>query len=241
MDLNLSDAVVSLEIGAVVICIPETELHEAEEFYCFCLVCGVLESDVIEEGVVIDRDEHLLSSGYSVLAAFEDAVAHAVTALITVKLCLDRLPGRVPDDWIICLFVVFCFFPDVESEAFLVQRIVVVAVARDAAQSGILVEGIAAGGVGDQGEEIPASQVVDPWKRGLWGFDYILSFSVVEVSESHRFVLYLLFVFGLSLRSLPLRPAGSRRCPWGCVSGCRSRSRLCRISCCSPRSIRSCR
>ena len=39
---------------------------------------------------------------------------------------------------------------------------VVVAVAGDAAQLGVLVEGIAAAGVGDQGEEVLVAEVVDP-------------------------------------------------------------------------------
>ena len=41
-------------------------------------------------------------------------------------------------------------------------RHVVVAVAGDAAQLGVLVEGIAVAGVGDQGEEVLVAEVVDP-------------------------------------------------------------------------------
>lgn len=41
-------------------------------------------------------------------------------------------------------------------------RHVVVAVAGDAAQLGVLVEGIAAAGVGDQAEEVLVAEVVDP-------------------------------------------------------------------------------
>lgn len=41
-------------------------------------------------------------------------------------------------------------------------RHVVVSVAGDAAQLGVLVEGIAAAGVGDQAEEVLVAEVVDP-------------------------------------------------------------------------------
>ena len=92
VDLNFADAVVSLEVGAVVVCIPEAELHEGKELEVFCLVCGVLERDVIEEGIVIGGNEHGLLCSNAVLASLEDAVAHAVAAAVAVQLGLHRLP-----------------------------------------------------------------------------------------------------------------------------------------------------
>ena len=117
-----------------------------------------------------------------------------MAAGVGVKLGLDRLPGGVPDHGILAGFVA-----EVESEAFLVQGVVVVAVARDAAQPCVLVEGIASGGVGDQGEEVLASQVVDPGKGGPGGLDHVFSVFVVKVSVFHVLLLY-----PSGLRSLPL-------------------------------------
>ena len=76
-----------------------------------------------------------------------------MAALVEIELRLDRRPARIPDRAVV---------GDIEVPAAHVDRHIVVAVTGDAAQTGILIEAVAAGGVGDQGKESLRSEVIDP-------------------------------------------------------------------------------
>ena len=64
-----------------------------------------------------------------------------MTALVEVERRLTGLPSRVPHGVAVL---------DIEIAAAIVHRHVVVAIARDTAELGILIEGVATSSVGDQ-------------------------------------------------------------------------------------------
>ena len=110
----------------------------------------------------------------------EPGVAHPMAALIEVEFRLRRLPGRIPDGAAVL---------DVEVLAVAVIGDIVVAIAGDAQELRILIEGIAAAGVGDQREEVLVPKVVNPGKRRSGCRDDILPVCVIEVSKFHEFPL----------------------------------------------------
>ena len=66
-----------------------------------------------------------------------------------------------------------------------VGRNVVVTVAGDAAQLGVLVEGVAAASVGDEGEEVLVAKVVNLRQRGGRGLNHIFLCRVIEMAVAH--------------------------------------------------------
>ena len=73
-----------------------------------------------------------------------------------------------------------------------IYRNIVVTVACDAQKLGILIKAVASAGIGNQGEEILSSQIVDPWKRGVRGSDDIFFCLVIKLTEFHKKSSYLL-------------------------------------------------
>ena len=78
-----------------------------------------------------------------------------------------------------------------------------VAIAGDAAELGVLVERIAAGGVTNQREKVFVAQIVNPWPWGLRVCNDILAVLVVEVTVT--FLLFHYFDCFLSLLLAKLR------------------------------------
>ena len=93
-----------------------------------------------------------------------------------VQLGLDGLPAGIPHGVAIL---------DVEVAAAVVHGHVVVAVAGHAAQTGVTIEAIAAGGIADDAEELLAAQVVDPGQRSRRGCNHIFPPGIIKVSEFH--------------------------------------------------------
>ena len=67
-----------------------------------------------------------------------------------------------------------------------IYRNIVVAVTGDAKKFGIFVEAVSATSVRNQGEKVLRSQIVDPWKRSIWGSDDIFLGVVIEITEFHK-------------------------------------------------------
>ena len=114
----------------------------------------------------------------------KNAVAHAVTALIAVKLSLYRLPAWIPNG-IAVLYV--------EIMTAIIKRNIIVTITCKSQQLCILIEAIAATCVGLNREEILTAKVINPWQRGFWGGNDILSGAVIEISVFHSNLLF----FGL--------------------------------------------
>ena len=115
----------------------------------------------------------------TVFLAGYDGVVHAVAALVGVEWRLDRLPSGAPHGAAVV---------DVEVAAACIHGHAVVAVAGDAAELGVLVEAITAGGVTYEGEKILVSEIVYPGPRSARVGDDVLACLVVEMSVFHRWV-----------------------------------------------------
>ena len=111
-----------------------------------------------------------------------------MAAFVAVERSLAGFPSGVPDDslrtLLTLLFPLSSLLYNIEITPAVVHGHAVVAVACDAAELGVLEEGVAAGGVGDQREEVFVAQVVDPRPRCLGVCDDIFAMSVVEMSVS---------------------------------------------------------
>ncbi len=118
------------------------------------------------------HEEQHIGSDAELLAVYA-GVVHAVAALILVERCLAGFPAGVPYRVAIL---------DIEISATGVHGHAIVAIAGDAAEFGILVEGISSGGVGDEREEIFCAEIVDPGPRCAWLCDHIFSVEVIEMT-----------------------------------------------------------
>ena len=141
LDFDLTGREVALEVLHVGRCIPQAPLGKGEQLEAFHLIAVVGERELLHlgPGVQGHKEQHRCLD--TVLAARDAGVVHAMTALIAVERRLAGLPSRIPHGAAIV---------DVEVATAVVHRHAVVAVARQAAELGILVEAVAAGGVGNQ-------------------------------------------------------------------------------------------
>ena len=187
LNLHFTRREITLEILHIGGGIPETPLLEREEFQRLGLCRLVLQRELLHLGPLLQRYEEEHAGLYAVFLARDAGVAHAVTALIEVEGCLAGLPAWVPDGVAVL---------DIEVSSAIVHRYIVVAIAGDTTELGILVEAVAAGGIRDEREEILIAQIVDPGPRSLRVCDDVLAMLVVEMTVTFLFhVLYRLYSF----------------------------------------------
>ena len=177
-NLNFTCREVSLEVCGVILCVPQTELQEAEEIQVFVFCAVVLQDDSVNLAFIVNRNESLKSCFYIILGSCDDCVSKTVAAAVGIQLSLCRLPSRVP-------YGITIFNIVVTTTG--IQRAVVVTVSGDTHQFCIFVERVSAGRIGDQAEEILRSKIVDPWQRCAWGFDDIFFSGVIKVSKFHDY------------------------------------------------------
>ena len=176
LDLNLADGEVPLEVGAVVHRVPETELHIREHIERLFCISLVFQRQPDKQAVVALRDQQRLCGRNTIFLPLDHAVAEAVAAGIAVQLRFRGLPAGVPDG--IAVF-------DVNMEALLIGRAVIVAVARQSAQPRVAVEAVATRGIGQDREKILASEVIDPRQRRARACDHILAPLIVKETKLH--------------------------------------------------------
>ena len=176
-DLHLADGVIALEVGAVVHRVPEAELHIGEDHRRFRMITGIADLHAHQQAVVPLGDEELLRHGKAVFFTLDHRVTEPVTAAVGVKPGLHRLPARIPDR---------CAIPDIEMKALLIQRRIIITVAGQAAEPGVAVERIAAGGIGAESEEVLAAQIVDPGQRCLGRVDHVFLSLIIKKAVFHR-------------------------------------------------------
>ena len=109
----------------------------------------------------------------------DEGIAHAVAAFVLVKRGARRLPRGRPE-------FAGVIVADIKIAPAEIKRSVVVAIAGEAAQAGVAVEGIAAGGVGDDAEIRLAAEIIDPRQRGVGLGDDVFPLAVVEMSKFHK-------------------------------------------------------
>ena len=175
-DLHLADGEVALEVGHVVVGVPQAPLDEGEEGEVLFLIGLIAELDAGDLGGVAQRHHGGLLADQTVALAGDDGVAQAVTALVLLQVGLDGHPAGRPQ---------VAALVDVVILAAGVGGDVVVAIARQAQQAGVLVKGVAARGVGHQREEILFAEIVDPRVGGIGARDDVLAGSVIEVTVLH--------------------------------------------------------
>ena len=173
VDFDLAGREVALEVLHVGGGVPEAPFGEREELDAAHHVGGVGQRQLLDFGPRVQRDEEEDAGFDAVLEAGDAGVAHAVAALVFVERRLAGLPAGRPHGAAVV---------DVEVASAVVHRHVVVAITGDAAELGVLVERISAGGVGDEREEILVAQIVYPRPgRGRVGDD-VFAVGVVKMS-----------------------------------------------------------
>ena len=177
LDLDLAGRKIALEVGGIIHGVPQAELYVAENGKRFRFLTLVGQHQAVDLAVVTHGDEQLQFGSQAVLFPGQYAVAQAVAALVKIQLGLGGLPAGIPDG-----FAVF----NIVVTAVRIRRYVIITVAGDAPQLGVLVKAVAARSVGYQAEECLAAQVVDPWQRRARGGDDVLTCGVSEMNEHHR-------------------------------------------------------
>ena len=177
LHLHLTDGVIALEVGGIVHGVPQAELHIWKHVYCPGLCAVVFHRDSLKQAMVAPGYQKFLPGRDSVFSALNDAVSHAVTAGVAVQLCLGRLPADVPDGPAV---------PNVYMIAVCVQGTGVIAVTGQTAESGILIKGISACGIRQNGKKLLTAQVVDPRQGRAGSGDHIFFLRVIKISELHR-------------------------------------------------------
>ena len=178
LDEHFARREVALEVGRIILGIPEAELDGPEHGQA-CRLCPEVRDPGPPhlERLAGRHDVERLGTDAAALGS-DDRVPESMAAAVALEFALRRLPARVP---IVARGVV----ADVQESATDVQRSAVVAIADQSAQPGVPVERVATGGVRDEGEVVLVAQVVDPWQRRVGTADDVFALVVVELAEAH--------------------------------------------------------
>ena len=181
-DLYLAGVEVALEVCRVVLCIPKAELNAGEDGQASGLSAAVGHSQLPYLQVLAEGNEVERLRLDAIECRTDDAVAQAMPADIVLGIVPCRLPGGRPKPAVLVVAQI-----NVASSG--VERNVVVAIARQATEPCVFIEGVSSGGVGDNPEILLATQIVDPGKRRIGPGDNILTILVVKVPVDHVYSL----------------------------------------------------
>lgn len=132
---------VALEVFHVGGGVPQAPFGEGEEFEPLHFAGEVFQRQFLYLAPRVQRHEEQYAGFDAVLGTGDAGVAHAVAALVEVRRRFARFPSGRPYRSAVV---------DVKVSSAAVHRHVVVAVAGDAAELGVLVESVSAGGVRDE-------------------------------------------------------------------------------------------
>ena len=179
--LRLGNVQVALIVGAVIYGVPQAPFHQTPDVDVLGFLGFVGQHQIVEFTVFAHGDEEGHPSVQTVLSAMKGGVAHAMAALVTVKLGLGgKIPG-IPGG--------LAGFLDVVEAAALVAGNGVVAVAQQTLQLGIPIEAVAAARIGNHAQEILTAQVVDPGQGSGGGGNDVLPTGIIEMTEFHMCTL----------------------------------------------------
>ena len=173
LDFHLADRVGALVVRHVIQRFVEAELDKRKEGELLGLPGLVPHRDLPHFDVLLGRHEHQLFHFKAGLAAGDPRVTQAVAAFKGVERSPRRLPARIPDGPALL---------HVEEATVVIHRVVVVTIARQAAQPGVLPEGVAAGGLGAEAEKLVLAEHVQPGQGGVGARDHEFAILVVEVA-----------------------------------------------------------
>ena len=179
LDLHFARVEVALEVCHVVLRIPQGELHERKQREIGWLRALVGHAHLPDFQRFIQRDEITHPGGDAVEGRADGRVAHPVPAGVVLQRAAHRLPRGGP---VLAAGIV----PQVDITPALVKGHVVIAVAGQAAQARVEVEGIAPGGIADNAKIVLRAEVVDPRQRGIRARDHILPAGVIKHAEFHE-------------------------------------------------------
>ncbi len=178
LDLDLADRVVALEVGRIVLRVPQAELDGSEQRHPRGLRPLVGQADAPDLERLTDRDEVARLDADPGALRRDRRVAQAVPALVRLEVAVGRLPAGAP---VVAAVVV----ADVQVSPAQVERRVVVPVAGESPQAGVAHERVAAGRVRDDPEVLVAAEVVDPRQRRVGPRDDVFAVVVVEMAVTH--------------------------------------------------------
>src|SRR5690606_37983595 len=169
-------AQVALQVGGVVVRVPQTPLDEAEKLYGLRGLGVVRHLDLMHLVVRTDRHEIKGADLDAVTLTRDPRVAHAVAALVLLELGLNEHVRRRPEVTAVV---------DIEVTSTGVSRNVVVTETRQATETRVAMKAIASSLVRDDAEELLSPEVIDPRVRSLRSGDDVLAVAVVKVAKTH--------------------------------------------------------
>lgn len=152
-DFHFADRIGPLIIGHVIEGLKQAELDKREE--CQILVCTA----VITDGRLpyfsrfTGRDEEQQLHFHAILGSDDPGVTEAMPAFEMIQRCFNRFPTGIPNRVAVT---------DVEDSSVYIHRHVVIAVAGETAQSGILPKGVPPSRLRAEPEKLLLPQIIQP-------------------------------------------------------------------------------
>ena len=181
LNLNFAGTEVTLEVGTVVLCVPEAPLDVREKLEVLLGIAKVLYYDFVNLSIAVQRYEEGNFGLDAATCTFDLGITATMTALICIQLSLGGSPARRPDVTAIINIVV--------TSATEVERDIVITETGNTAKLSIFIEAVAAGSIRNQRKELLGAEVVNPRIRGSRGSNDIFFVRVIKITELHMFVL----------------------------------------------------
>ncbi len=178
LDFDLADVQIALVVGRVVVGVPQAELDQREDRQVGGLIALVGECELPDFQIFAQRHEVARAGANALIGRADDGVAESVLAGVAVEIAAGRLPRRRPVG-------AAAVVAQVDVAPARIERDVVVAVARQAAQARVHVEGVAACRIRDDAEIGFAAQVVQPGDGRVRAGDDVLTPGVVKGTVAH--------------------------------------------------------
>ena len=97
VDLNLTGGEVTLEVGHIVHCIPQTELYIWENRKITGFIALIGKGEFADFTCLTDRNKRGKLCGQFIFGSFKYGITHTVTAAVSIQFCFGRHPARIPD------------------------------------------------------------------------------------------------------------------------------------------------
>ncbi len=177
-DLHLPDAEIALEVGGIVLGVPETELNQGKGRNRSRREPVVAQSKLPDFECLIERHKIARTGRDAAILRAYGRVTHAVPARVLLQIAAGGHPGWRP---VFPALVV----TQVDVTPAVIQRNVVIPPACDASQTRISIKRITTGSIGNNAEVRLASEIIDPRQWRIWLSDYIFPVPIVKIAVLH--------------------------------------------------------